>query len=29
MIICAEDESGNISLLSPERDIIPDGSDIS
>jgi len=29
MIICAEDEIGNISLLSPEKDIIADGSNIS
>ncbi|MFQ6751985.1 MAG: methionine--tRNA ligase [Clostridia bacterium] len=29
MILCAEDEIGNISLLSPEKDIIPDGSNIS
>ena len=29
MIICAEDEIGNISLLSPEKDIIVDGSNIS
>lgn len=29
MIICAEDESGNLSLLSPEKDFIPDGSSIS
>jgi len=29
MIICAEDEIGNISLLSPEKDIIVDGSSIS
>ena len=29
MIVCAEDEIGNISLLSPEKDIIADGSDIS
>ena len=26
MIVCAEDEIGNISLLSPEKDIIADGS---
>ncbi|MBQ8615635.1 MAG: class I tRNA ligase family protein, partial [Clostridia bacterium] len=29
MIICAEDEIGNVSLLSPEKDIIADGSNIS
>ena len=29
MIICAEDEIGNVSLLTPEKDIIADGSDIS
>ncbi len=29
MILCAEDEMGNLSILSPERDIIPDGSNIS
>ena len=29
MIICAEDEGGNLSLLSPEKDFIPDGSSIS
>ena len=29
MIVCAEDEIGNISLLSPEKDIIADGSNIS
>ncbi len=29
MIICAEDEIGNLSLISPEKDIIPDGSNIS
>ena len=29
MIICAEDEQGNLSLISPEKDIIPDGSNIS
>jgi len=29
MIICAEDEIGNISLLTPEKDIIADGSNIS
>lgn len=29
MIICAEDEGGNLSLLSPEREYIPDGSKIS
>ena len=29
MIICAEDESGNLSILSPEKDFIPDGSNIS
>ena len=29
MIICAEDEQGNLSLISPEKDIIPDGSSIS
>ena len=29
MIVCAEDEIGNISLLSPEKDIIADGSSIS
>ena len=29
MIICAEDEGGNLSLLTPEKDIIPDGSNIS
>ena len=29
MIICAEDEIGNLSLISPEKDIIPDGSSIS
>ncbi len=27
MIVCAEDEIGNISLLSPEKDIIADGSE--
>jgi len=29
MIICAEDEIGNVSLLTPEKDIIADGSNIS
>ena len=29
MIICAEDEIGNVSLLSPEKDIMADGSNIS
>ncbi len=29
MIICAEDEIGNVSLLKPEKDIIADGSNIS
>jgi len=29
MIICAEDEIGNVSLISPEKDIIADGSNIS
>ena len=29
MIVCAEDEIGNISLLSPEKDIIADGSSCS
>lgn len=29
MIICAEDESGNLSLLSPEKEFMPDGSSIS
>ena len=29
MIVCAEDELGNISLLSPEKDIIADGSSCS
>ena len=29
MIICAEDENGNLSLVSPEKDFIPDGSSIS
>lgn len=29
MIICAEDEGGNLSLLSPEKEYIPDGSSIS
>ena len=29
MIICAEDEIGNVSLLSPEKDIIADGSNCS
>ena len=29
MILCAEDSCGNLSLLSPEKDIIADGSDIS
>lgn len=29
MILCAEDEIGNLSILSPEREIIPDGSNIS
>ena len=29
MIICAEDEIGNLSLISPEKDIIADGSNIS
>ena len=29
MIICAEDEIGNVSLLRPEKDIIADGSNIS
>ena len=29
MIICAEDEIGNVSLLTPEKDIIVDGSNIS
>ena len=29
MIICAEDESGNLSIISPEKDLIPDGSNIS
>lgn len=29
MIICAEDESGNLSLLTPEKDFMPDGSAIS
>ncbi len=29
MIVCAEDEVGNVSLLSPEKDIIADGSNIS
>ncbi len=28
MIICAEDEIGNVSLVSPEKDIIADGSNI-
>ena len=28
MIVCAEDEIGNISLLTPEKDIIADGSNI-
>ena len=27
MIVCAEDEIGNVSLLSPEKDIIADGSE--
>lgn len=29
MIVCAEDEGGNVSLLTPEKDFIPDGSSIS
>ena len=29
MIICAEDEQGNLSLISPEKYSIPDGSNIS
>lgn len=29
MIVCAEDNIGNVSLLSPEKDLIADGSDIS
>ena len=29
MIICAEDEIGNVSLLTPEKDIIADGSNVS
>ena len=29
MIVCAEDEIGNVSLLSPEKDIIADGSNCS
>ena len=29
MIVCAEDGIGNVSLLSPEKDLIADGSDIS